>query len=158
MSDARWLAAVRQAMVAHGPGTADDEPAQAETNKLEPKPELKPEPKAEAKVEPRLDQVLPKPTAVTARGETTSVGKPVSPAVAAVQLQPTWIVPGQTATAPSDASAAAIPVRDDHPVPPASIPIAAPGNGEAKGNGQSRIGSWIAEIPLVGRVIEPRGN
>ena len=113
-----------------------------------------------AKVEPRLDQVLAKPAA-SPHTDSVAVSRPSPvPAAPPVQLQPTWNVTGQPATSTpvTEAPAAVTTARDDHPVPPASIPVSAPGNGEARPSGQSRIGSWIAEIPLVGRVIEPRGN
>lgn len=182
LSDTRWLAAVRQAIVAHGPAKADDadEAAPVAAAKAEPvKPEqAKAEPArvAPAKIEPvkvetRLDQVPPKPVPVPVsvpvsmpallptHSEAIAASRPV-PAAPPVQLQPTWNVSGQAAAAAPvvDTPAAVAATRDDHPVPPASIPVSAPGNGEARPSGQSRIGSWIAEIPLVGRVIEPRGN
>ena len=133
---------------------AKTEQAKAEPVKVAP---AKIEP---AKVEPRLDQVLAKPAA-SPHTDTVAVSRPSPvPAAPPVQLQPTWNVTGQPATSTpvTEAPAAVTTARDDHPVPPASIPVSAPGNGEARPSGQSRIGSWIAEIPLVGRVIEPRGN
>ena len=168
LSDTRWLAAVRQAIVAHGPAKADDasiaaarnEPVKVEQARVEP-----------AKVEPRPDQVLAKPAPASvpiampapqpAQTEAIAVSKPATgPAAPPVRLQPTWNVPGQPATSVSfvEAPAAVKTMRDDHPVPPASIPVSAPGNGETKPSERSRISSWFAEIPLVGRVIEPRGN
>ncbi len=168
LSDTRWLAAVRQAIVAHGPAKADDasiaaarnEPVKVEQARVEP-----------AKVEPRPDQVLAKPAPASvpiampapqpAQTEAIAVSKPATgPAAPPVRLQPTWNVSGPPVPpAPVvEAPAAVTTMRDDHPVPPASIPVSAPGNGEAKPAERSRIGSWIAEIPLVGRVIEPRGN
>ncbi len=174
LSDTRWLAAVRQAIVAHGPAKSDnaDYAAPIAAAKIEP---VKIEPVKVApakiepvKVEPRLDQVLPKPVtlsvtlpAASPHTDTIAASRPAPvPAAPPVQLQPTWNVSGQPATpAPVvEAPAAVTMTRDDHPVPPASIPVSAPGNGEAKPSERSRMGSWIAEIPLVGRVIEPRGN
>ena len=161
LSDTRWLAAVRQAIVAHQPAKADDadEAAPVAAAKIEPV-KVAPAKIEPAKVEPRLDQVLAKPAA-SPHTDTVAVSRPSPvPAAPPVQLQPTWNVTGQPATSTpvTEAPAAVTTARDDHPVPPASIPVSAPGNGEARPSGQSRIGSWIAEIPLVGRVIEPRGN
>lgn len=152
VSDTRWLAAVRQALVTHGPERAE---TAAEPVAVEP-----------AKPEQKLDAVLTKP----ARSETLAVAKPpavspaASPAAPPVQLQPAWNVPAPvvTGTAAVEPPAGATPVQDDHPVPPAAIPgttlAPTPVNNEAKPAGESRFGSWIAQIPLVGRVIEPRGN
>ena len=152
VSDTRWLAAVRQALVTHGPERAETaaEPVAAEL----------------AKPEQKLDAVLAKP----ARSETLAVAKPpaaspaASPAVPPVQLQPGWNVPAPVVagTPAVEPPARATPMQDDHPVPPAAIPGTAlaptPVNSETKPAAESRFGSWIAQIPLVGRVIEPRGN
>ena len=91
-----------------------------------------------------------------------------------MQLQPTWSVPAQVAQpvaaapvvtplvaapVPSlDVPNHAVPVRDDRPRPPAPITGPTPINGATDSDEStgSRIGSWIAQIPLVGRVIEPR--
>jgi hypothetical protein len=170
LSDTRWLAAVRQAIVAHGPAKSEDadEAAPVAAAKIEPV-KIEPVKVAPVKVETRLDQVPPKtvsvpvsmPAPLPAHNEAIAASRsaPV-PAAPPVQLQPTWNVSGQPATSAPvvEAPAAVTMTRDDHPVPPASIPVSAPGNGEAKPSERSRIGSWIAEIPLVGRVIEPRGN
>ncbi len=134
-SDMRWLASVRQALVTHGPEKTDAaaEPAQAEP-------------------------ILAKP----ARPETLAVAKPAPPPVL---LQPAWTVPAPV-VAGTPAVDAPAPMRtSDHPVPPASIPGATlaptPVSTDSSANGEessgSKIGSWIAQIPLVGRVIE-RGN
>jgi len=172
LSDTRWLAAVRQAIVAHGPAKVDeaDEMAPVAAAKSGP---VKAEP---VKAETRLEQVpaksvslpvsvpvsvpvsMPAPSPLT---DTFASSRPAPvPAAPPVRLQPTWNVPGQPATSVSvvEAPAAVKTMRDDHPVPPASIPVSAPGNGETKPSERSRISSWFAEIPLVGRVIEPRGN
>jgi hypothetical protein len=134
-SDARWLAAVRQALV-----TKDTEraaraaPAQAEPAKT-----------------PRV--ILQPAWNVTAPAvvppEAAARALPIQPqAVAQPLAQPMPVPQGRV----SDA---------DHPVPPAPIPAIAPvadndpAGGEATG---SRLGTWIAQIPLVGRVIDPRGN
>lgn len=152
VSDTRWLNAVRQALVTNNPEIAAPAPAS--------------EP---AMLEAPTQPSVPKPT----RPETLAVAKPAAPAA---QLQPTWNVPAQVtvpvAAAPVIAAPAAaapvpsidvpnhvMPVRDDAPRPPAPITGPTPINGDvAEEGGKSRIGSWIAQIPLVGRVIEPRGN
>jgi hypothetical protein len=156
VSDTRWLAAVRQALVAHGPERAESAAA--------------PAPSELGKPEQNLDAVLAKP----ARSETLAVAKPpvaspavssaASPAAPPVQLQPGWNVPAPVVagTPAVEPPARATQGQDDHPVPPAAIPgttlAPTPVNSEAKPAGESRFGSWIAQIPLVGRVIEPRGN
>lgn len=163
VSDTRWLAAVRSALVAHGPASTSEEPAPAEAAKVE---QTKLE---QTKVEPKLDAILAKP----ARNETSGVAKSLavpadlptaSPAPPPVQLQPAWNVPAPVVagTPAVEPPASVTPVQDDHPVPPGAIPGATleptPVNSEAKPAGQSRFGSWIAQIPLVGRVIERGGN
>jgi hypothetical protein len=135
-SDMRWLASVRQALVTHGPEkteTAVIEPAKAES-------------------------MLTKP----ARPETLAVAKPAQPPVL---LQPAWTVPAPV-VAGTPAVEAPAPLRtSDHPVPPAPIPgttlaptpVSSDASADGEASGGSKIGSWIAQIPLVGRVIE-RGN
>ncbi|MDO8878558.1 MAG: hypothetical protein Q8M24_25320 [Pseudolabrys sp.] len=143
MSDSRWLAAVRQALVTHTPDAA-------------------------APVAGSPPAMLEAPAAKAPRTETLAVSKPAAPLV---QLQPTWTVPAQTAPVAAVAPVATpvptvdvpeyvTPVREDHPRPPAPITGPTPINGATDGDDttKSRIGSWIAQIPLVGRVIEPRGN
>lgn len=133
-SDMRWLASVRQALVTHEKTEAATEPAKAESN-------------------------LVKPT----RTETLAVARPAQPPV---QLQPAWNVPAPVvAGTPAVEAPASARALSDHPVPPASIPgttlAPTPVSSDSNANGEessgSKIGSWIAQIPLVGRVIE-RGN
>jgi hypothetical protein len=148
LSDTRWLAAVREALVTNNP-----------------------EPVVKGSAPANLE--VPKP----ARSETLAVAKPATPPV---QLQQTWTVPAQgeapavtampSVTTPAAAPLVAapvpavdvpnrvVPVRDDRPRPPAPITGPAPINGatDSDDGSTSRIGSWIAQIPLVGRVIEPR--
>lgn len=134
-SDARWLAAVRQALV-----TKDAEPAA----RVAPA-------RAEPAKAPRV--VLQPAWNVTAPAvvppEATVRPLPIQPqAVAQPLAQPMPVPQGGV----SDA---------DHPVPPAPIPTIAPEAGNAPDGGEttgSRLGTWIAQIPFVGRVIEPRGN
>ena len=147
LSDTRWLAAVREALVTNAPEAMvkGSEPANLE---------------------------VPKP----AHNEAVAVAKQAAPPV---QLQPTWTVPAQAeapavAVAPAAVPAPAplvaapvpavdvpnrvTPVHDDRPRPPAPITGPTPINGatDSDESARSRIGSWIAQIPLVGRVIEPR--
>lgn len=151
LSDTRWLAAVREALVTNNP-----------------------EPVVKGSAPANLE--VPKP----AQNESLAVAKPAAPPV---QLQPTWTVPAQAPapaapvvaatpvmTTPTAAPLVAAPVpavdvpnrvtpvRDDRPRPPAPITGPAPINGptDSDDSATSRIGSWIAQIPLVGRVIEPR--
>lgn len=146
LSDMRWLAAVREALVTNNP-----------------------EPVVKGSAPANLE--VPKP----ARSETVAVSRQATPPV---QLQPTWTVPAQVEApvvaappvvpAPAPLVAAPVPavdvpnrvtpVHDDRPRPPAPITGPAPINGatDSDDSARSRIGSWIAQIPLVGRVIEPR--
>jgi hypothetical protein len=163
VSDTRWLAAVRSALVAHGPASTSEASAPAEAAKFE---QTKLE---QTKIEPKLDAVLAKPARNETSGAAKSLAVPAdlptaSPAAPPVQLQPAWNVPAPVVagTPAVEPPASATPVQDDHPVPPGAIPGATleptPVNSEAKPAGQSRFGSWIAQIPLVGRVIERGGN
>jgi hypothetical protein len=128
LSDARWLAAVRQAMEAHGPEkTADKEPAQP----------------ARA-VRPDVLGTIRTPAGAPLLQPAWNVPAVGAPTAAPVNLQP---------PPPADATRAT--QRDaDHPVPPASIPVQAPPAGEAR----PVAGSWIAQIPLLGGVFERRSN
>jgi hypothetical protein len=138
-SDMRWLASVRQALVTHA----------AE----------KTETKTDATGLANAESILTAP----ARPETLAVAKPV---VLPAPLQPAWTVPAPVVAGAPPAEVPAPMRLSDHPVPPGSIPastLATPtpvrADAEVNGeeSGQSKIGSWIAQIPLVGRVIE-RGN
>lgn len=119
LSDARWLAAVRQALVAHAPERTQAAHTAASA------PAVKPL---------RLE-------------------RPVADQAPAPVLQPAWIVPSQAPAAaqPVPVTAARDPLfGDDRPVPPAPIPMNA--------DDGARSGSWIAQIPFVGRVIERAAN
>jgi hypothetical protein len=122
VSDTKWLAAVRQALVDHGPERA-----------AQPERPLRPAPKT----------------------ETAAPAKAPAPI-----LQQAWIVPPPQVIAPAQAvsaPAASTPRQNaDHPVPPQSIPGPPPLSLEPKEASaeRSRLGAWIAEIPLLGRVIE----
>jgi hypothetical protein len=132
-SDARWLAAVRQALVTKdAERAARAEPAQAEPAKA-----------------PRV--VLQPAWNVTAPAVV-----PPEAAARALPVQPQAVAQPLAQPVPQG------PVSDaDHPVPPASIPVIAPVAGNDPAGGEAtggRFGTWIAQIPLVGRVIEPHGN
>jgi hypothetical protein len=131
ISDTRWVAAVRQALVKH------------------PVPE---EPQA-AQLQPSWN-VTPAQPAAAAQAQ-PAVAAQAQPAVAAQapQLPAPQIVPA--AVAPQQADSSADPKADpapldvaDHPVPPGSIPESQPAPE------RTRLGGWIAQIPFVGRVIE----
>jgi hypothetical protein len=130
-SDARWLAAVRQALV-----TKDTERAARA---------------APAQVEPaKAPRVVLQP----AWNVTAPAVVPPEVAARALPIQPQPLA--QPMAVPQGRVSDA-----DHPVPPAPIPAIAPvvGNDPAGGEATgSRLGTWIAQIPLVGRVIDPRGN
>ena len=90
----------------------------------------------------------------TARGCLAGASAGSRRAGAAVTIAPA-LPPATTVAAP------AVPPADaDHPVPPASIPesVPPPNADAAKPDeqGHSRIGKWIAQIPLLSTVIENR--
>ena len=118
MSDARWLAAVRQALVTHAPERA---------------------------VAPRADtQSDTQSEASGARAEALEVSQ--SPRVV---LQPSWVVPAP-ASAPQPLAPPAVQAGQtnnaERPVPPAPIPMT--------DSNAPRSGSWFAQIPFVGQVID----
>ncbi|MBI1202720.1 MAG: hypothetical protein GC182_09435 [Rhodopseudomonas sp.] len=141
-ADTRWLAAVRQALVAHDPELARG-PATLQKASIEPA-RLAPVSRPEGAEANRAPRVILQPAWNVA-------SPPVVPPTA----------PEPQARAPQNQAAVS-----DHPVPPAPIPVIAPlpiapqaANPEAgrESNG-SRLTSWIGQLPLVGHVIEPRGN
>ena len=146
LADTRWLAAVRQALVAHDPELARG-PATLQKANIEPA-RLVPASRPEVSEVNRAPRVILQPAWNVA-------APPVVPPTA----------PELTARAPQGQAGVS-----DHPVPPASIPVIAPlsiapqdGNPAAAQNSGhdsngSRLSNWIGQIPLVGRVIEPRGN
>ncbi|MFA6265105.1 MAG: hypothetical protein WC670_05235 [Pseudolabrys sp.] len=131
MSDTRWLDAVRQALV---------EPAD-ETKELAAVP-------AQAALKPAMVEAV---GAEHRKAEPVVPSKPGEPV-----LQPAWQVsrsPAASVNASPDASplppgvdvaAPPAPSNDDHPVPPGVVPAAQYANN----------GSWIGQIPFVGRMIE----
>lgn len=133
MSDARWLAAVRQALVEHAP---------------------------EQKESASPAQPAPPTAARASRPETLGTIKPPEAPI----LQQAWVVPPPIASPPPvSAPAVRAPQQVDHPVPPESIPGPPPLSLEPKTadeerDGRSRIGAWISEIPLLGRVMDRGSN
>lgn len=138
VSDTKWLEAVRGALVDHAPE--------------QPKPvaAVPPAPPVASAPPP-----APKPIESIALGNEPAPA--IAPSSAAPALPPATAVPGPTpfVTAPVAKADA------DHPVPPESIPGAPPLSLEPKSadtSNRSRLGELIADIPLLGRVIEPKGN
>ncbi|MCF8476854.1 MAG: hypothetical protein K9G60_07465 [Pseudolabrys sp.] len=139
LSDARWLAGVRQALVTHAQTTPD----------LAAAPER---------------PVAAAPATLAAQAQTLAAGQ--SPRVV---LPSSWPVPAQTQTQTQTQGQVAAPqmqlvpqtANADHPVPPAPIPVIAPVPGPgttAREERASPLGAFIARLPLIGRVIEPAGN
>lgn len=142
-ADTRWLAAVRQALVAHDPELARG-PATLQKASIEPA-RLAPVSRPEVSEANRAPRVI---------------------------LQPAWNVSTPPVVPPSAPEPSARAPQSqvgvsDHPVPPAPIPVVAPlpiapqetgANEAGHESSGSRLSNWIGQIPLVGRVIEPRGN
>jgi hypothetical protein len=130
VSDAQWLDAVRQALVTHKPEARSFDPAKPQTQA----PVVKP-----------ATQEAVSPVPATAPAPVLS-----APVSAVPSAAPTLSPPVSIAPQPSQR------VEADHPVPPGSIPDAAPSTDAAKPaeQGQSRIGKWISAIPLLGPVVD----
>ena len=133
VSDANWLAAVRGALVTH-----DHVPPRAE-----------PAPPVHAAVPPVHAAVPSEPAPSEARSA------PVNLAPPAPELAP---VPAAPALPPA-ASVAAAPapkVDSSHPVPPGSIPEAAPASeATAQTEPRSRWRALLTHVPGFNRVMEP---
>lgn len=133
VSDANWLAAVRGALVTndHGP------------------PRAEPAPPMHAAVPPVHAALPSEPAPSEARGA------PVNLAPPAPELAP---VPAAPALPPA-ASVAAAPepkVDSGHPVPPGSIPEAAPASeAAAQVEPRSRWRALLTHVPGLNRVMEP---
>jgi hypothetical protein len=132
VSDVRWLAAVRHALVTHAPERAPS----AETA-------------AAATVAPAAVQpVMP---------ETRVVSRAPAPAMPLTQPAPVASFAPVLPPATSVATAPARQADADHPVPPASIPEITSVPAEVTGaTAEQRPGSrfgWIAQIPLLGQVF-----
>jgi hypothetical protein len=125
VSDAQWVDAVRQALVAHRA-----ERPTADAVKAADAPAAAP-----ARQPAKQETALPAP----------AVAAPVSAPVVAPALPPAaWV-----------AAPAVPPVDPDHPVPPGAIPESASPTDAASldEHGHSRIRKWIAKVPLMGNVI-----
>lgn len=127
-SDAVWLAAVRSALLAHGGEQAFGG-----------------------------EQALPaQPGAATSPALTLPAARPL-PRTAYSVGEPTVVAPAPAPVLPPPMSIMAVqaPQADaDHPVPPAPIPDMASRPKEAR----SRLGELVAQIPLLGPMIEPGRN
>jgi hypothetical protein len=157
--DAQWLAAVRQALVAHTPAPASI--AHPAPEKVVRVPPAEPVPERVVRLSPPAIQPmppevrLPEPRSLEARRHDASlqVQEHVQPPLvltpeAAPALPPPVAVERMP---PSSAEAA-----PDHPVPPGAIPEA-PLVREANAapeRKRSRLGRFVAHIPLVGRALD----
>jgi hypothetical protein len=128
VSDAQWLDAVRQALVAHGA-----EPPVAEVAKAPVAPAAVPAQRS-------APQEAALPPQAPAAAAPAPVIAPVAPA----------LPPAASVAMPAAPQADA-----DHPVPPGAIPESATPTDAAKPDEQDhpRIRRWIAKIPLMGNVI-----
>lgn len=136
MSDSRWLDAVRSALVEH-PGDAE---AKAAPSKPKPQPVLASKP-GEPVLQPGWTVSAPAaPPTARAIAE-----PPVAQGGAAAPLPPAVAVNDAPRTMPAD---------PNRPVPPAAIPAAQYAGAHGGANG----GSWVAQIPFVGRIIDGSGN
>src|SRR5262249_19299713 len=133
VSDAQWLDAVRQALVAHKPESGPVDAARPQ------KPESNPFDAAKTQT--------PMPAVKPVARETPS---PAAPGTApATTVAPA--LPPPVAIAPPPAQR----IDVDHPVPPGSIPETPPTDAaKADEPGRSRIGKWISAIPLLGPVVD----
>jgi hypothetical protein len=131
VSDAQWVDAVRQALLTHRP----ERPA-ASTAKAPVAPEA-----IQSQWPGQREAALP-PSAPP-----TAAPSPVVP-LAAAAVAPA-LPPAASVAAP------AVPRADpEHPVPPAAIPDPEEAAAAKPEPHQSRIGRWIARVPLLGPVWE----
>jgi hypothetical protein len=126
VSDAQWLDAVRQALVAHGA-----EPPAADFVKAPVAPAAVP-------VQRPAPQEVVLPPQAPAAATPAPVISPVAPA----------LPPAASVAAP-----AAPQVDADHPVPPAAIPDPVDATAATPDEHHSRIRGWIAKVPLMGNMI-----
>jgi hypothetical protein len=128
VSDGVWLDAVRQALLTHGA----------------------PPPTAAVAKAPIAPAEVPAPPSAQ-HDSALPVEAPAVAAPVPLQIAPA-LPPANFVATPS-----APPTDPDHPLPPASIPdTVPPANADAAKPGEqghSRIGNWIAHVPLLGRVI-----
>ena len=131
ISDTQWLDAVRQALVTHKEQTASRPPETAKPQSI---------PTQAARPAVRENAPLPASAAVSAPATVSSVAPALPPAVS---------------IAPPAATAE---MRDNHPVPPETIPDSTPPvSADAtrpNEHTRSRIGKWISSIPLLGSVVD----
>jgi hypothetical protein len=145
VSDAQWLEAVRQALVTQKPDRRPVEAARPSVVAPVARPVTQ-----EPPVQPPAD-VRPVARPVTQETPLQPPAdvrpNPATPAVAPALPRPITIPP-----------AAAQRVDADHPVPPESIPDAAPPASASKAKpdepDRSRIGKWISGIPLLGPALD----
>ena len=129
VSDAQWLDAVRQALVAH---TAES-------------------PMVDSAKVPVAPAAVPAQRSV----QQEAVLPPQAPAVAAPAPAISPVAPALPPAASVETPA--VPQADaNHPVPPAAIPeSASPTNAASQDeHGHSRVRKWIAKVPLLGNVVE----
>ena len=124
VTDVQWLDAVRHALVPH-----DAEPSADAVAKT-------PDAVLHAQWPGQQEAALP-PRAAPAPA--APIAAPVAPA----------LPPAATAAAP-----VVPPANPDHPVPPAAIPDPADMAVAGPGEHHSRIGRWIARVPLLGSMWE----
>jgi hypothetical protein len=126
VSDAAWLAAVRDAMT-----SSDAAPAKQDAHPVPvsaPAVVAAPPPAREALPKAELRASLPPPAPAVS-----------APPAAAPVLPP----PATIATVPAS------PPDANHPVPPASVPAAA----ETERHEQTRSAGWVGQIPFVGQML-----
>ena len=126
VSDAAWLAAVRDAMTSSetAPSGHDAHPVPVSAPPVVAAP-------------PLAREALP-------RTELRASLPPAAPAVSAPPAAaPALPPPATIATVPAS------PPDAGHPVPPASVPVAA----ETEHPGQTRSGGWVGHIPFVGQML-----
>lgn len=128
MSDSRWLDAVRHALKTEQSAEAGERAAARKVVTQEPVVPSKP---GEPVLNPGWTVAAP-PVQPVAQG----AAAPLPPALAVSDTQRT------------------MPADPNRPVPPAAIPAAQYGGT----NGSTNSGSWVAQIPFVGRIIDGAGN
>lgn len=137
-SDAQWLDAVRGALLAHRPEVPAAEAVEVPvTHAVIP-----------AQWPAQKNAALPAPAPAVAPAQVIAPATPVAAPVVAPALPPATAV-----------AAPPMPQADpDHPVPPAAIPNADDMAAAKPEQHHSRIGRWIAKIPLMGNVIDNAWN
>jgi hypothetical protein len=126
VSDAAWIAAVREALV-----TGKDEPAPSAT---------------------AADAVVAQPAALSSQAVRPVMREIRASGEAPIQPPLVLAPPALSPATPIANLPAPRQQVDDHPVPPASIPYAATAAKES--GGRSRLADLVAQIPLVGRAMD----